>query len=147
VEDCFELSVFQMREAGVFDSGGGCQWSSSCGSGQNERSVGYIIHPGMTGITLQYIRLDPLTQEEHKYSYDVILTTTPCHFGGIRYWFRCPLLKPDGTPCNRRVAKLYLPPFQSHFGCRHCHDLTYTSRQMRMTGWMKRMWKLAGRMN
>jgi hypothetical protein len=25
------------------------------------------------------------------------------------------------------VAKLYLPPGERRFGCRHCHRLTYTS--------------------
>jgi hypothetical protein len=27
------------------------------------------------------------------------------------------------------VGKLYLPPPARYFGCRHCHDLTYTSCQ------------------
>jgi hypothetical protein len=27
------------------------------------------------------------------------------------------------------VAKLYLPPGDSYFGCRHCHALAYTSCQ------------------
>jgi hypothetical protein len=27
------------------------------------------------------------------------------------------------------VGKLYLPPHCRYFGCRHCHDLTYTSCQ------------------
>ena len=29
----------------------------------------------------------------------------------------------------RRVRKLYLPPRGRYFGCRQCHDLTYTSCQ------------------
>ena len=31
--------------------------------------------------------------------------------------------------CNRRVAKLYLPPGGRYFGCRLCHGLTYKSAQ------------------
>ena len=27
------------------------------------------------------------------------------------------------------MGKLYLPPGGRYFGCRHCHDLTYRSRQ------------------
>jgi hypothetical protein len=27
------------------------------------------------------------------------------------------------------VGKLYLPPHARYFGCRHCHELTYTSCQ------------------
>src|SRR5262249_35112853 len=33
--------------------------------------------------------------------YEVQLTTTPCHFGGWRWWFSCPLVV-RGVPCNRR---------------------------------------------
>lgn len=31
--------------------------------------------------------------------------------------------------CHRRVGKLYLPPNHHLFACRHCHRLTYESRQ------------------
>jgi hypothetical protein len=27
------------------------------------------------------------------------------------------------------VGKLYLPPGAGYYGCRHCHELTYTSCQ------------------
>ncbi len=33
----------------------------------------------------------------------------------------------NGVPCGRRVAKLYLK--HRYFLCRHCHNLTYASRQ------------------
>ncbi|MCX6752426.1 MAG: hypothetical protein NTZ87_02905 [Candidatus Nomurabacteria bacterium] len=36
---------------------------------------------------------------------------------GTRSWFIC--------NCERRVAKLYLPPQTTKFKCRHCHKLTY----------------------
>ena len=36
---------------------------------------------------------------------------------GIRSWFVC--------DCDRRVAKLYLPPKSKFFKCRHCYKLTY----------------------
>jgi hypothetical protein len=58
----------------------------------------------------------------------VELTTTRPRFGGLRWWFVCPLLV-SGRPCRRRVGKLYLPPRARYFGCRHCYDLTYTSCQ------------------
>jgi hypothetical protein len=35
----------------------------------------------------------------------------------------------NGTPCRRRVGMLYLPPSASYYGCRNCHELTYTSCQ------------------
>ena len=53
----------------------------------------------------------------------VRLEPTRLHHGGRRWWGRCPLGH-VGTPCGRRVAKLYLPPRGLYFGCRTCHTLT-----------------------
>ena len=60
--------------------------------------------------------------------YDIELATTPCRYGGLRYWFICPLVK-NGYPCHRRITKLYLPSGGTYYGCRHCYDLTYESCQ------------------
>jgi hypothetical protein len=58
------------------------------------------------------------------------LETTPLHFGGFRWWGRCPL-EVSGAPCGRRVGKLHLPPGGRYFGCRKCYGLTYQSAQRR----------------
>jgi hypothetical protein len=55
------------------------------------------------------------------YKYAVSLVTTPCNFGGIRYWFACPV-------CSRRVGGLYLVLGDAYFVCRGCNNLTYRSR-------------------
>ncbi len=55
------------------------------------------------------------------YDYEVSLTTTPCYFGGVRYWLLCP-------SCYSRVGALYLPRGHVRFRCRHCNDLSYHSR-------------------
>jgi hypothetical protein len=54
----------------------------------------------------------------------VPLTNTPCYFGGVRWWFKCP-------SCKKRVALLYKPYYADYFRCRHCYDLTYLSRRLR----------------
>jgi hypothetical protein len=38
-----------------------------------------------------YTVTDRSSGEETDYDYKVNLTTTPCNFGGVRYWFICPL--------------------------------------------------------
>jgi hypothetical protein len=58
--------------------------------------------------------------------YRVRLVTTKPTYGGLRWWFICPLVRRDGGPF-RRVAKLYLPPGSRYFGSREGHGLTYTS--------------------
>ncbi len=55
------------------------------------------------------------------YDLEVSLVTTPCNFGGIRYWFACPV-------CSRRVGGLYLVLGDAYFVCRGCNNLTYRSR-------------------
>lgn len=40
--------------------------------------------------------------------------------------FRCPGVV-DCEPCRRRVRKLYLPPREDLYRCRHCYGLSYTT--------------------
>lgn len=54
----------------------------------------------------------------------VHLQSSPCNYGGVRWWMICP-------QCARRVTAVHLPPYRGYtrFLCRHCHDLSYTSAQ------------------
>ncbi len=61
--------------------------------------------------------------------YPVELTATPCHFGGQRWWFWCPL-RVGSIPCRRRCRILYRPYGARYFGCRECWRLTYRCRQL-----------------
>jgi hypothetical protein len=70
-------------------------------------------------------RASPQPQNE---DYAVSLATTRPPFGGLRWWFICPLAR-TGAPCGRVVSKLHLPPAERRFGCRLCHGLTYASCQ------------------
>jgi hypothetical protein len=56
----------------------------------------------------------------------ISLEVTWPHFGGLRWWGRCPIIV-NGVACDRRVRKLYLRG--RYFGCRQCHKLTYWSCQ------------------
>jgi len=60
------------------------------------------------------------TRSGEKYDYKILLTTTRPHYGGERWWFRCPV-----QGCGRRVAVLYLAQI---FACRHCCKLAYSSQ-------------------
>ena len=54
--------------------------------------------------------------------FDVELTTSNPHFGGRRYWFKCPL-------CGVRVGVIYQHPLTKLAGCRACLGLDYRSRR------------------
>ena len=53
------------------------------------------------------------------------LTTTPCNYGGGRYWFIC-------ITCNRRIGVLYFG--KTLFLCRHCLNLSYESKNENRRG-------------
>jgi len=70
--------------------------------------------------------------EKSDLDYKVQVTSTPCFFGGKRYWFICPLVR-NGLPCQRRVGVLY--GAGKYYGCRRCHDLAYQSQQQNHRGY------------
>ena len=64
------------------------------------------------------------TGKKTVYEYQFPLVTTPCNFGGKRYWFECGLYH-NGKYCGRKVSTLYQAPGSKYFGCRHCMNLNY----------------------
>jgi len=62
------------------------------------------------------------------------LTVREMPLGGVRWYLHCPMQKPDGVVCDKRVTKLYWPIFPP-FGmwCRECHGLVYDSSQRHKT--------------
>lgn len=82
---------------------------------------------GEPDMRLNYTQTDRTTGEKKDFDYKIPLTTTPCSYGGVRYWFICPL-SIDGIYCGRRVGVLYKSG--DYFACRHCYNLTYNSRNL-----------------
>jgi len=110
VEDCRNVSISFLQKHGFFCGYkyGRVTWS------RNEEEIASI---GVTVSTMDdggYIKFNYTTThrssgEQTAYDYKVSLTTTPCHFGGVRYWFICPLTI-NGNYCGRRVGTLYKAP-------------------------------------
>lgn len=76
-------------------------------------------------LRIHYTQTDNSTGEKKDFDYKIPLTTTPCRYGGKRYWFTCPWYK-SGVYCGKRVGTLYKDG--DYFACRHCYNLTYSSR-------------------
>ena len=120
-ESC-RLKISALRKDGMLSSG----YSSGTRIWSSNRSNKKIIIGVAVDITDNpYVRLIySVTNREGNrtdYDYQVSLVTTPCNFGGVRYWFACP-------GCWERVAVLYLAPGDVYFRCRHCNNLSYHSR-------------------
>ena len=104
---------------------GTIKWTN--GYSGRESSVGISVWstPENPLVRLIYTQTNSETGEKKDFMYDIPLTTTPCRYGGWRWWFICPMSR-NGRYCGRRVAVLYLG--NDVFACRHCYNLTYESR-------------------
>jgi hypothetical protein len=130
VEDCSSLNANLLMREGILREGiyqfGVWKWLDSI-TGETTSSLGYEVdttNPAHSWIRLFYT----ITRTGDKVDYTVRLTSTRPYFGGLRWWFICPL-SVNGRICSRRVGNIYLPPYAQYFGCRHCYDLTYRSSQ------------------
>ncbi len=129
VEQCWALDVIKMSKDGVFKGGPGKYWSLQYRNRQGKVicSFGYWVRSDLHEnlyLEMTYTLIDQHQEESQSFNYRIDLTTTPCYFGGRRYWFICPCVV-ENRICQRRVGKLYLPPNGKYFGCRHCYNLTY----------------------
>lgn len=132
VEDCRVLSIFDLKRDGLLQPGtwqrGTWSWRDAF-TQERTASLGYEVstHRGNSYLRVYYT-ITSWDGQKSDYDYKIVLQESACHFGGVRWWFTCPLTT-NGRVCNRRVGKLYLPPGGGYYGCRHCHDLTYRSSQ------------------
>lgn len=117
---------------------GGMEWKS--GWDDSKSSVGFTVSTYDSGGYIQF-RYTQTDQDEQKteFDYKIPLTTTPCKYGGKRYWFLCPLVKSDNY-CGRRIGVLYKAG--NYFGCRHCYDLTYSSQKESRGGNLRYLFRL-----
>jgi len=131
VEESRSVSITFLKKHGYFSEpcsmSGTLRWENCYGEETGSISIFVSTMYEDNYVRFYYTVTDRSTGEKTDYDYKVQLTTTPCNLGGVRYWFICPLSK-NGIYCGRRVGKLYLSPGGRYFGCRHCYNLSYESR-------------------
>ena len=149
VEQCHALDITELLHQGIFNRPNCIASISFKGKPRltGEENFDIIIEadtsdPNKLRIKLKYSiqALDgPLDVEE-----DIRLNHSKPHYGGIRFWFKCPIVK-KGEFCGKRSSKLFLPPGQMYFGCRSCYDLTYRKAQQHdktSEKYRRRMWDM-----
>lgn len=121
-----QLSIRDLTKRGIVDGMLPCtlRWQNTILGTEQKVDVAIYRKSGKQICELSYELGDPMTGKNF-HQCKVSITITPCHFGGIRRWFLCPM-KNDGVLCKKRVAILYLK--EGTFGCRHCHHLTYAAQ-------------------
>ena len=118
-----KIEIYWLRKVGMLR-----EWVSSTITWTNkftgrENSIGIDVSTNGKYVRLHYTQTEH-SGEKKDFDYKITLITTPCNYGGERYWFICPLYK-GGKYCGRRVGVIYLAG--NYFGCRHCYNLTYKS--------------------
>jgi hypothetical protein len=121
VEESLDLSVYDLKRRGMLTGHAAAEitWVSSH-SGKESTVLVVVEIMDEPHVIFAYTVKDRDGQEKD-YGRKISLTTTPCNYGGERYWFECP-------SCGRRVGVLYLAPGEVYFLCRRCNNLTYRSR-------------------
>ena len=119
VEECLRLDMTFLAKQVCLDLPGSeiISWKNGFGKTSTIEVISEIHHK----IRLKYT-VTKRSGQAKDYDYVVHLDTTPCNYGWRRWWFLCP-------NCYRRCRVLYLPPGESIFACRICHNLCYESQQ------------------
>ncbi|MBD3343289.1 MAG: hypothetical protein GF353_29605 [Candidatus Lokiarchaeota archaeon] len=133
VDGVRHIDILELSRRGLFEmDASSVWWKFSWKDGDVElASIGgkIVRESGMArGIEFFYTVTDGVTGASERIHYEVPVVSTPCNYGGRRWWFVCNLQR-NGGECNRRCRILYLPGRNKYFGCRECYELTYESRQ------------------
>jgi hypothetical protein len=125
VEDCWVLNLQQLSERGFFGES----------FFQSIPIAPPILRPELGGGTVKgrygWVggRIVYILQYRRRKSVELRIRRVPDYDQGTGYksLWHCPLGGKRG--CNKRVQKLYLPPTALYYGCRSCHQLTYSSQR------------------
>src|SRR5581483_10047790 len=127
-DDLLKLEIWWLKEHGYLTGwkSGGITWKYGLMGNESSISIEVTTFEHNMGIRFQY-SITPNGGEKKSFDYRFPLVVTRCNYGGFRYWFICGLTT-NGQYCGRRVAVLYKG--NDYFGCRHCYNLTYNSRNL-----------------
>ncbi len=115
------LTIKALKENGLLDgSKNGQQATLTWGNGSN---IGMQIHIWETtgSVRVYFTQTDRSIWEEKSHNYTISLISTPCNYGGKRWWFVCPL---KGNKCTI----LYLQN-NGLFGSRKTLNLCYDGQK------------------
>lgn len=131
VENLRNLRIRTLARAGYLRPGISYAWGW-WRDGQQVASIGASVDAVGAALRLAYT-LTAESGEARDCVQLVPLTYTPCHFGGSRLWFGCPV-------CGRRVGLLLMRA--GRFACRHCQRAAYACQS---EDWLARNWRKQSR--
>jgi hypothetical protein len=114
------LDIKELNKAGLLSKRG--NWICECGSGFVVK-ISVFLSEISNHIVIKHKIQE--ADEIKDFETNIPLISAPCNFGGKRYWFACRMVR-NGFCCDRKVGVLYR--VGNYFACRHCHRLTYESK-------------------
>ena len=127
VNRCLNLDVGLLYQQGLLRRDGLPLFAVlSWGNGDEQGRSSFGVDVSGNHVTLHYSCRDDHGEQQDVLE-PVLITWTPCNYGGRRPWFCCPGVS-NGGLCDRRVAKLYM--CGRYFHCRHCYGLVYPSQNV-----------------
>jgi hypothetical protein len=117
----FDIGFLQKNDyLDSFQKYGSIHWSSN---GEPRGDISISAHMGeYPYLNLNYTITSHYSGEKRSVDYDVRLVSTPCNFGGKRWWFLC-------WNCSHKATILYRSA-SDKFLCRKCNDLAYPSQNV-----------------
>ena len=119
-DDMRPLDVRKIHRSGLLKPGGGFAWQWTR-NGETMASINLRVEADRVFLDYRNRSAHHNGGEWESMSYAVRLDWTPCNYGGLRAWWRCP-----AVGCGRRVAVLHGGRV---FACRQCNRLAYRSQR------------------
>lgn len=116
---CHSLDIRKMVRTGCIKPGKQFAWAW-WSDGEKVASVSCKVNEQADGLIIDYSwknSYDTKWQLVEKY---IWLTSTPCNYGGVRWWFRCPC-------CQKRAAVPFI--MSRELRCAICGCVSYASQR------------------
>jgi len=127
-DDLKKIDINFLKKHGCLKGGisGKLTWTNSHSYEKSHVDIEISLF-GEKRLRLRYVQIDQTTGKKKDLKYEIPITNTSCRYGGKREWFICPWYRND-IYCGKRVRVLYKKG--DYFACRHCHTLTYSSKNL-----------------
>ena len=105
VDEARSIDILDLQRKEVFSKES--SWTMTSSWSRNGKVVASIYYQvefgdkGPIGLRFMYTITNNYTNKKKDYSYMIPVVSTPCNYGGKRWWFICPLLV-NGRACQRR---------------------------------------------
>ena len=138
VEECKSLDIFWLKRHGYLCgfAGGIISWKNAFGEVTSSISIQVFVDnsdPGGNYIRMFYTQTDGFTGEKTELDYKNPLVTTPCNFGGVRYWFICSLFFLPGLLLCSSMQKWFFRAFRENGSLKITTDSEKTTWKLLVT--------------